>query len=269
MRKDRNRHGGEVALYIKENLSSSLRNDLVPVRLEMICAEINLPYSRSFRVGTWYRPRNSNFDLFAEYSSFIEKCDYENKQIIILGDMNCDYLKDPINPHTRKLQFLSSVYQLEQLIFEPTRVTKKSSTLIDLAFTNDMNNIAKSGVILNGMSDHYIIYVVRKFVPQKRQEIRKEVRNLKYFVTEHFTYDLLKIPWEDIEECNNPNMAWKILKSNFNTILDKHASIRHKRTKRSSVPWISSTIKQMMHNRDFHKKQSIKHGSEYHWRPLI
>ena len=116
VRKDRNRHGGGVALYIKENLSYSLRNDLVPVRLEMICAEINLPYSRSFLVGTWYRPPNSDFDLFAEYSSFIEKCDYENKQIIILGDMNCDYLKDPIDPHTRKLQFLSSVYQLEQLI---------------------------------------------------------------------------------------------------------------------------------------------------------
>ena len=57
--------------------------------------------------------------------------------------MNCDYLKDPIEPHTRKLQFLSSVYQLEQLISEPTRVTDKSATLIDLAFTNDTNNIVK------------------------------------------------------------------------------------------------------------------------------
>ena len=143
MRRDRNTHGGGVALYIKENLSYTLRNDLVPVQLEMICAEINRPYSRSFLVGTWYKPPNSNIDLFTEYSSFIEKCDYENNQIIILGDMNCDYLKDPIDPHSRKLRFLSSVYQLEQLILEPTRATKKSSTLIDLAFTNDVDNIAK------------------------------------------------------------------------------------------------------------------------------
>ena len=63
-------------------------------------------------------------DLFTEYSSFVEKCD--NKELIILGDMNCDYLKDPIDPHTRKLRFFSSVYQLEQLILEPTRVTDKS-----------------------------------------------------------------------------------------------------------------------------------------------
>ena len=88
--------------------------------------------------------------------------------------MNCDYLKDPIEPHTRKLQFLSSVYQLEQLISEPTRVTDKSATLIDLAFNNDTNNIAKSGVIYNGMSDHNIIYIVRRFVPLKRKKLRRK-----------------------------------------------------------------------------------------------
>ena len=266
VRKDRNRHGGGVALYIRDNLSFTIRNDLVPVQLEMICVEINLPYNRSFLVSTWYRPPNANIDLFTEYSSFVEKCDYEDKHLIILGDMNCDYLKDPIEHHTRKLQFLSSVYQLEQLISNPTRVTDKSSALIDLAFTNDVNNIAKSGVIHCGMSDHNIIYVVRKFVPPKRQEIKKEIRNLKYFVAEHFIHDLSNMPWEDIENIDNPNVAWKFWESNFKTVLDRHAPIRHKRVKRSSIPWLNSDIKQMMRNRDFHKKQSVKHGSGYHWR---
>ena len=104
--------------------------------------------------------------------------------------MNCDYLKDPIEPHTRKLQFLLSVYQLQQLISEPTRVTDKSATLIDLAFTDDTNNIAKSGVIYNGMSDHNIICIVRRFVPLKRQKIKKEVQNLKYFEADHFICNL-------------------------------------------------------------------------------
>lgn len=92
-----------------------------------------------------------------------------------MGDIDYDYMKDSIETHTRKLRFLSSVYQLEELILEPTRVTNKSSTLIDLAFTNDTNNIAKSGMIYNGMSDQNIIYmyIVRKFVPPKRHEIRK------------------------------------------------------------------------------------------------
>ena len=111
------------------------------------------------------------------------------------------------------------------------------------------------------MSDHNIIYIVRRFVPLKRQEIKKEVRNLKDFEADHFIYDLSNIPWENIENIDDPNVVWKIWKTIFNTILDKHAPIRHKRVKKSSVPWLNSNIKQLMQNRDFHKKQLVKHGS--------
>ncbi len=109
-------------------------------------------YDRSFLVATWYRPPSSCLDLFDE--NFIEKCDYENKQLIISGDMNCDYSKIISEAHTKKLQFISSTYQLEQLILEPTRVTNTSATQIDLIFTNVTRNIAGSGVAHIGLSDH-------------------------------------------------------------------------------------------------------------------
>ena len=31
------------------------------------------------------------------------------------------------------------------------------------------------------------------------------------------------------------------------------------------MPWINPKIKQLMKNRDYHKKQAIKHDSEIHW----
>ena len=89
--------------------------------------------------------------------------------------MNYDYLKSPTGPHTERLQCLSSVYQFQQMILEPTLVTGKSSTLIDLAFTNELSNMAKSGVIHCGMSDYSIIFVVRKIIPRK---VKREVQNL-------------------------------------------------------------------------------------------
>ena len=157
IRKDRNRHGGGVAIYIKENISCSVRHDLAPDQLDMVCVEINLPYNKSFLVSTWYRPPNANINVFEDYTKFVEKCDYENKQLIVLGDMNCDYFKNPSESHTQRLKFISSAYQLQQLILEPTRMTNRSATLIDLIFTNETRNIAKSGVIHNGMSDHSLI----------------------------------------------------------------------------------------------------------------
>jgi hypothetical protein len=34
----------------------------------------------------------SSINVFEDYTKFVEKCDYENKQLIVLGDMNCDYI---------------------------------------------------------------------------------------------------------------------------------------------------------------------------------
>ena len=60
IRKDRNRAGGGVVIYIRDIISFSERNDLVPGGLEMLCLEVARPFSKSFLVCTWYRPPNSN-----------------------------------------------------------------------------------------------------------------------------------------------------------------------------------------------------------------
>ena len=74
IRKDRNRNGGGVALYIRDTISLSERNDLIPDRLEMIFIEVNRPHSKSFLVSTWYRPPNSEMDLFDDCDLFLSKC---------------------------------------------------------------------------------------------------------------------------------------------------------------------------------------------------
>ena len=79
--------------------------------------------------------------LFDKYEKFVQRCDFEHKQLILMGDSS-DYAKTPLDVHTRTLQFISSVYQLEQLIKEPTRVTKSSATTIDLIVTNMVDIIA-------------------------------------------------------------------------------------------------------------------------------
>ena len=102
--------------------------------------------------------------------------------------MNCDYSKNLPESHTKKLQFISCAYQLEQLILEPTRVTNISATQVDLLLTN------------------------------------------------------------------------------FNEVLNRHAPFTHKRTRSFSLPWLNSSIKKNMYVRDYHKKQFVKHRSQYHWK---
>ena len=101
-----------------------------------------------------------------------------------MGDINSDYAKTPLDVHTRTLQFISSVYQLEQPIKEPTQVTKSSATTIDLILTDMVD------IIHLGISDHSLIYAVRKFAVPKTRPIIKEVRNFKHFVEVDFINDL-------------------------------------------------------------------------------
>ena len=265
IRKDRNRAGGGVVLYIRDNISFSNREDLVPSRLEMVYAEINRPHSKSFLVCTWYRPPNSDMNLFNECKIFFQRCDTESRELILVGDLNCDVSKVSLDPHTRQLSFLCSLYQIDQLIDTTTRVTDTSATMIDLVLTNVKENIHASGVIHLATSDHSLIYAVRKFMLPKTNLGVREIRDYKHFDTELFVEDLSRMPWSAIQQFNNPNTCWNVWKSFITETLNRHAPIRYKRTRRNSVPWITPRIKDLMRNRDYHKKRAIKYASQTHW----
>ena len=256
---------GIVLIYISETIPFSERNDLILNSLEMICIEIKKPHNKSFLVCAWYRPPNSSTNLFDDFETFLNSCDLENHELLIMGDLNCDISKFPLDFNARKLQLLSSLYQLNQLIDEPTRVTSTSATLIDLIFTNKKQNIMQTGVVHIGISDHSLIYVVRKFCLPKSRESTKYVRNFKNFDAEDFRRDISQIPWESVSSHDNPNVCWKIWQSHYLKVLDRHAPLRHIRIRANSLPWITQKIKEQMRSRDFHKKRAVKHNSEIHW----
>ena len=135
-------------------------------------------------------------NIFDYWAGFLSKCDNEDKELILIGDLNCDVSKNVPDAHTCKLQFLGSLYQIDQLIKECTRLTPTSATLIDLILTNTPENISRSGVIHLGISDHSLVYAVRKFIPPKERQKTREVRNFKNFIENDFIQDVSQLPWD-------------------------------------------------------------------------
>ena len=183
--------------------------------------------------------------------------------------MNCDLSKTPLDNQTRKLQFLCSLYQFDQLINEPTRVTPTSSSLIDLILTNKPENISQSGVVHLGISDHSLILAIRKLtLPKlgKTSPMVREVRDFKNFVQNDFIHDISQLPWDSINQFASPNTSWQVWKSLFLETLDRHAPLRQKRLDRTA-PYhgLHPQVKQRMRKRDFHKKQAIQHDSQSQW----
>ena len=83
---DRNRHGGGVACYIRNNLSYNIIS-VFPSEIESVFFEILLPNSKPITVGTIYCPLNqSNF--LEVLNENMNKIDSVSNETYILGDFN-------------------------------------------------------------------------------------------------------------------------------------------------------------------------------------
>ena len=120
------------------------------------------------------------------------------KKFIYLVILNCNLLKSNPDQPTKQLKAQFEMYQLSQLINEPTRITATSSTLIDHFITNKPEQICRSGVIHTGITDHSLIYAIRKInsTQHKNTGNTAEIRNMKHFNEQKFLNDLSQQSWE-------------------------------------------------------------------------
>ena len=163
VKKDRNRDRGGVAIYYRNCTNIALRNDLIPEGLEAICIEVMQAKSKPILITSIYRPPNTSTDIFDKIEILMQNLDQENKEVIILGDFNCDVLSLIISNHTRKFLDLIEVFQFDQTITQPTRITQNSETLIDVALTNCAENIKFWCVTCRNKQPFSYLYLSKNF----------------------------------------------------------------------------------------------------------
>ena len=107
----------------------------------------------------WYRPPKT----LVEMETLLKALENEKKKIILIEDLNCNDLPaEDKNMMIKQLRDLYRIYQLKQLIKEPTRSTLTSATMIDHFATNKHKLIIDSDVIATGFGDHDMVYGIRK-----------------------------------------------------------------------------------------------------------
>jgi hypothetical protein len=85
------------------------------------------------------------------------------------------------------------------MIDEATRITSTTSTLIDHFITNRPEKISDSGVIHTGISDHSMIFAIRKIIFSVKRHVNiVEIRNMKKFNDLKFLKDLQNQHWDHI-----------------------------------------------------------------------
>ena len=107
--------------------------------------------------------------VFDDIKCLSSKIDKENREWVIADDLNCDLLK-PRDNDTVHIKRIYNIYNLKQIITEPTRTTSDTATLIDHTGANKSERILDHGVIPCGISDHDVIFAMRSMKVPKRKK---------------------------------------------------------------------------------------------------
>ena len=159
-------------------------------------------------------------------------------QLVLLGDFNVNYSESK-GGEKRKLARVVALHNLEQFITEPTRITARSSTLLDFLFCNTSQRVVDHGIIHLASSDHSLVYCVLKAGVTKAPPRTIECQSYKSFNTNAFNQDLASVPWHVVENENNIDDAVLTWNKLFSEIADAHAPFKKRRVKGVPVPWVS------------------------------
>ena len=252
------KHGGGVLFYVNNQLESHLLKHLTDSKYESLWIKVCLDKTKPIFLSVVYRPPSKGSDLEStdQLCAYLKECDSklpQIKEVFICGDFNCNMMSR--YALSSKIKDLCSSLSLKRLIEEPTRVTPHSSTLLDLIMTNSVN-ISKAGVIDPGVSDHSLVYVIRKFKRPKGEPKIIRVRSFKNFVDDDFLRDLRNSDWSYFLNFTDLDQSCDIFNSIVKTVADKHAPFVTHKIKGKIEAWVTNDLLQAIKERNYFKKKA-------------
>ena len=260
--------GGGVGVFVKENITFKVRSDFTHKSLEAIWIEIFIKNSKPIIFGCCYRPPETSKYLDNNYNTYINETlttiNAENKETVIMGDFNVNYLniKSAIHNDFRNIMTLNG---FKQVVKSATRITKESSSLIDLIFVNKLSNCHSINVVSTSLGDHEMVSCTRKINYQKFQHRTIKCRDFRNYDHNILLSDAQKIDWTSLHDTNDVNIAVNYLTTELQNLFDKQAPFIEKRVKAKPSQWLNEDLKREMNKRDNLLRKARAEKSDAKW----
>nr|XP_022287616.1 uncharacterized protein LOC111100237 isoform X1 [Crassostrea virginica]XP_022287617.1 uncharacterized protein LOC111100237 isoform X1 [Crassostrea virginica]XP_022287618.1 uncharacterized protein LOC111100237 isoform X1 [Crassostrea virginica] len=248
-RKDRNSFGGGVIIYLSSAVSAFRRKDLEPSSIECIWLELDNPTCKYF-LCCLYRPPHTNSTFWNNLSWSSDGVSEKSDKIIIVGDLNVDFLNIQ---NTHVIRDILSNNVLVNLISEPTRITNTTRTLIDpILASHSVDFIEAYTLNIDAhISDHRATCIS---ISQKHNSNRSYTRKIwQYKNADIDTINSLtascdwgsRITDADNIDSATINFSIKYMSLVRECIPEKTVTIRPK-----DKPWFDSTLRKTIRKRD-------------------
>ena len=265
------KRGGGVCAYIRKDFKTVVLKDLSYIserNFHQLWISVQCKKTKSVVICVTYRPDDSPLSSFDNVlkPSYIQALTL-NKPIVILGDLNCDVLKQNC-PESKALINFAKEMNLSQLIKSPTRITNTTQSLLDVVLVSSNSLVRRSGVLNTTISDHLPVYVEFKLKSRKHPPHYITVRSYKNYSPSLFITDLARSSHDSLLSIFNDGDVNTMLDTFNQTIqstLDSHAPIKTVKVRSHPCPFVSQDIKDLMKTRDQLHRRYLQTRDDLDW----
>ena len=266
-RLENGRNGGGVLVYIAEHLIFEQIKEFQSEFFEHLWVDLKV-CNKTITLNALYRPPNNDavsMNLYLEtVQNMLEKlADYSRSSLkLVIGDQNFGncYCKSAVlspKPLDSAASDLFSSFGFKQLINIPTRVTENTSSLVDLIFVDNMNDIACHGT-LPQIADHDGVVTSFKFQTDKPKSKSKIIYDYKNADVEGLTQFIKNFNFEDNVFCDPIESQAEIFTQILSDALDRFVPKKTITLRETDAPWCNSFTRLLLRKKNrnylFYKK---------------
>ena len=247
VRRDRNRRGGGILLYVRDSIPIS--TTVVHPTLELLSVELTLKQG-PLLFCLIYRPPSADHSL-SELELFLQSFPPSKlKSSVFLGDFNINLLAPSSLSHD--ITTMMSSFHFFQAVTDPTRVSSKSSSLIDHAYISNPSLLRSCTTVSPlGSSDHSCVMLDLTWTALRPTRIRRKMWSYKSADWDGANELLPKsLDSPGPESLDDVDSHWDFWKSHFLSTMSTCIPSRTITIKKS-LPWINSDIVRVLRKRDY------------------
>ena len=144
----------------------------------------------------------------------------KNKTLILCGDWNINFLQS--SPQKSELNGLFLLYNLKYIVNVPTRITKNTSTLLDVVITNDEKSTYSLRVMNLGLSGHHTQIISILITDSRNRQHRIKKTQFSKANLQEFFYSLNEFTWQEVYEESDVNIKFSIFRIYFFIFIIMH-----------------------------------------------
>ena len=245
-RMDRNRFGGGIMIFIREDIPSKLMsNHTFPNDIESLLIEINLKKSTFLLLGGYRPPRQSDTYSFEAINRGLDMYRDTFKKLLLTGDFNTN-VTEPCLEEFLDANDLKNIVKNNTCFKNPL-----NPSCIDFFLTNSPQSFQNTSTISTGLSDfHKMIITVH------RSTFRKAKANvIQYRCFKNFDNILFR---SELRESLSKSIDCESFTTLCTQAFNRHAPIKKKTLRANQVPYMTKTLRKAIMRRSNLENKFLK-----------